>query len=119
MNHFLKSFKYAGKGAVTTFRLGFNFKVMIVLALCAVLFGFVFAIAPHEWALIFICIGMVLGAECLNTAIEAVVDLVCPDYHDLAERAKDCAAGGVLLTSIASFIVALFVFVPKFANLIL
>lgn len=118
-NRFLRSFKYAGRGVLSAFRLGSNFKVMIVLALCAVVLGFLFSIAPTEWALIFICIGMVLGAECLNTAIEAVVDLVCPEHHDLAGRAKDCAAGGVLIASIASFVVALFLFVPKFAGLLL
>lgn len=110
---FLKSFQYAAKGVVSTFQLGFNFKVMLVLALCAIALGFICCISPVEWAIICICIGLVLGGECLNTALEKTVDLVSPEYSRLAEIAKDCAAAGVLIFSIASFCVALFLFVPK------
>lgn len=110
---FLKSFIFAAQGIVKTFRLGFNFKVMLVFALCALILGLIFQISLPEWALIFICIGMVLGGECLNTALEKTIDLVSPTYHELAGIAKDCAAGAVLILSIASFCVALLIFIPK------
>ena len=112
---FLKSFGYAFTGIAETFRVGLNFKVQLCFAALAIVLGIAFRIAPVEWAAISICIGVVLGGECMNTALEAIVDLASPDYHELAKRAKDCAAGGVLVCSFASVAVAAFVFLPRFA----
>ena len=53
------------------------------------------------------------AAECVNTAIESVVDLVSPDYHELARRAKDCAAGAVLIFALVSVVVAVVVYGPR------
>ncbi len=59
-----------------------------------------------KWAMVFICSGMVLAAESLNTAVEYIVDLVSPEYNELAGKAKDVAAGAVLFTAIFSALVA-------------
>jgi len=64
------------------------------------------------------CIGMVVGAEMINTAIENVVDLASPDQHPLAGKAKDIAAGAVLICAIISVIIGLLIFVPKGWNMI-
>ena len=116
---FIKSFGYAFEGIAESFRVGRNFKVQLCVAVLAVVLGIAFAISPVEWAAIAICIGVVLGGECVNTAIEAIVDLASPDYHELAKRAKDCAAGGVLICSFASVAVAAFVFLPRIAAFIM
>ena len=60
-----------------------------------------------KWCTFLVCSGMVLAAEALNTAVEYVVDLVSPEYHVLAGKAKDVAAAGVLFASLAAGIVAL------------
>ncbi len=114
---FIKSFGYAFSGIAQTFREGRNFKVQLCFAVAAIVLGFAFKIEPHEWLAIIICMGCVLGGECVNTSIEAIVDLVSPDYHELAKRAKDCAAGGVLVCAIASVIVEAIIIVPKFFSL--
>lgn len=62
--------------------------------------------AMWKWIMFFLCSGMVLAAEALNTAIEYVVDLVSPDYHVLAGKAKDMAAAAVLFTAVFSAIIA-------------
>ncbi len=41
---------------------------------------------------------LVLIVELLNSAIEAIVDLASPEYHDLAKRAKDMGSAGVLIS---------------------
>ena len=110
---FLHSFKCAAEGIVHACVTGRNFKVQLCFAVAAVVLGIAFGISFTEWAVIAVCIGVVLGGECVNTAIEAVVDLVSPDYNELAKHAKDCAAGAVLICSIASVIVAALVFLPK------
>ena len=109
----IRSFGYAFSGIGQAFREGRNFKVQLGFAVLAVVLGIAFRIDPVEWAAIAICIGVVLGGECMNTALEAVVDLASPDYHELARRAKDCAAGGVLICSFASVAVAAFIFLPR------
>ena len=112
---FLNSFGYAFQGIAESFRVGRNFKVQTCVGALAVVLGLAFGISPVEWAVICVCIGAVLGGECMNTAMEAIVDLASPDYHELAKRAKDCAAGGVLVASFASVAVAAFIFLPRIA----
>ena len=90
-----------------------NFKSELGFGVAAIVLGILFGITPTEWAVIAVCIGCVLGGECLNTALEALVDLVSPDFNKLAKTAKDCAAGAVLLSSVASLFVAAFIFLPK------
>ena len=46
---------------------------------------------------ILICHVLVLIAELINTAVEAVVDMVSPGFHLQAKKAKDTASAAVLL----------------------
>ena len=61
---------------------------------------------------VLLCCGLVLSLELLNTALEAIVDLVSPTYHPLAKIAKDVAAGAVLLSSGMSLLIGLYLFLP-------
>lgn len=115
---FIKSFGYAFAGIASAFRDGRNFKVQLCFAALAIVLGITFAIDLAEWAAIAICIGLVLGLECMNTALEALVDLVTQDYDERAKKAKDCAAGAVLLCSVASVFVAAFIFLPRIFQLL-
>lgn len=90
-----------------------NFRIELCFLVLCVVLGFVFAISPVEWALCFVCFGLVLGGEALNTAIEAVVDLVSPGYHELAGIAKDCAAGATYLFALSALAVGIIIFAPK------
>lgn len=56
--------------------------------------------------------GLVLGLELLNTALEALVDLVSPEQHRLAKVVKDTAAGAVLLACVFAVLVGAAVLVP-------
>ena len=69
-------------------------------------------VSAGEWAALVLAMGLVLGAEAMNTALERVVDLASPQWHPLARDAKDVAAAAVLLCSAAAAIVGLLVFVP-------
>ncbi|OWP64302.1 diacylglycerol kinase [Hymenobacter amundsenii] len=74
--------------------------------------GLYCGLARWEWVAVVLSVGAVWGAELLNTAVEAVVDLVSPEYHPLAGRAKDVAAGAVLVVALAALVVGLLVFGP-------
>ena len=98
-NKFFKSFRYAAQGVVSAAGER-NFKVDIAAAACALALCALLQVPLWGWAAVVVCIGAVLAAECVNTAIEAVVDLASPDIHPLAKRAKDCAAGAALILSL-------------------
>jgi diacylglycerol kinase (ATP) len=101
------SFQYAGAGLKYAFVTQRNFRVHAAIGSIAVSLGLVLHLLPVELALIGLTIGLVLTLELLNTAIEAVVDLVVDtQYHELAKIAKDCAAGAVLVSTLASLGVA-------------
>lgn len=109
----IQSFGYAGRGIKFVFGTEANMKIHIAVAVLVVVCGFVFSISMTEWLFCLLCIGLVFGMEMMNTAIENVVDLVSPEYHYLAGKAKDIAAGAVLITAIISVIVGLLIFFPK------
>lgn len=86
------AFKCAAEGVAFAFKQR-NMRIDSGFAVAAVVLGFALRIDAPSWLAIVICIGAVMAAETANTAIEAVVDLVSPEYHVLAKHAKDCAAG--------------------------
>ena len=112
------AFKCAWAGIVHAAATGRNFKIELGFAVAAVVLGVALQIDVTQWAVVCLCIGAVLGGECANTALEALVDLASPGYSELARIAKDCAAGAVLVTSVASLFVAAFVYLPKMLALI-
>ena len=77
------------------------------------------AIGPldFEWIAVILCIGAVLAAEGVNSAIEALCDKVSPEYDEAIKHTKDLAAGAVLILAVMSIIVGLLIFVPKILSL--
>lgn len=112
---FKKSFGFALQGFRYTLATERNIRVMLGGAASAVVMGLVLQLDLVSWAIVLLCIGCVLAAELMNTAIETVVDLVSPEYHPLAGHAKDIAAAAVY---VLSFLVAV-VGVCVFANAII
>lgn len=70
-----------------------------------------------EWIAVTIVIGAVLAAEAVNSSIEALADLVSPEYNEAIKRTKDLAAGAVLWMAIAAAIVGFIIFIPKIMDL--
>ncbi len=108
----VSSFGHAFDGIKTAARER-NFKIELGFAVAAVALGIWLGNDMTQWAVISLCIGIVLACECVNTALEAAVDLISPEYNELAKIAKDCAAGSVLIMSFASLFVAAFIYLPK------
>jgi len=114
----IQSFVYAGRGIRTVFGSEPNMKIHTVIGILVIICGFIFNLSVTEWLLCLLCFGLVTGAEMINTSIENIVDLVSPDQHPLAGKAKDAAAGAVLICAIVSVIIGLLIFVPKGWSLI-
>ncbi|HWK58949.1 MAG TPA: diacylglycerol kinase family protein [Parapedobacter sp.] len=106
-------FADAFNGIVATYRSERNLRIHMILALVAVALGVWLRLAPGEWCWIAVCIALVIMAELINTAIEAWVDMVSPNEHPLAKKAKDAAAGAVLVAAVFSATVGTLIFLPK------
>ena len=113
-----KSFGYAFEGIFTGIKKERNMKIHCLAMLCVVAAGFVFRISVSEGCICLILFGMILSLELVNTAMEAVVDLVTEERRPLAKLAKDTAAGAVLIAAIMAAGVGLLIFVPKVLELI-
>ena len=108
-----KSFGYAFQGIFTCIRKERNMKIHCMVAALVVIAGLILGISVTEWCICLGLFGMVMALELVNTAVEAVVDLVTEERHPLAKIAKDTAAGAVLIAAIMAAIVGLIIFVPK------
>ena len=109
-----KSFYFAFKGVADLFSGRHPNAIIHLLAVIIVgIAGVCYNISNTEWSMVIVCIMTVLSMEAVNSAIEYIVDLVSPQYHPLAGKAKDIAAAAVLLSAIGSVLVAMFIFIPK------
>lgn len=114
----INSFSFAIKGIVSSFKSERNMKIHTVAMILVIILGFVFKISIQEWTYITISIALVIGAEVFNTAIETSIDLITKEQNELAGRAKDLAAGAVLIFAISSLIVGALIFIPKILEVI-
>ena len=112
------SFKHAFDGFVYAIRTQPNFRFDLLATICVILLGIYFSVSPVEWLILVFTINMVLAAEMLNTAIEAMVDLITLEKRVDAKIAKDVSAGMVLISAVLSVVVALIVFLPKILTVI-
>jgi diacylglycerol kinase len=90
-----------------------NFKIHLGFALLATLLGFILNISLAEWALVALCIGLVLALEMINTAIEQLCNIVYPGFNPLIKMVKDVSAAAVLVVAIAAAICGFIIFIPK------
>ena len=111
--HERKSFGYAIEGIVYSFKKGTHFKIHVAAAIVVVILGLIYAISSFEWLVVLLISSAVIAAEAFNTAIEETCDILHPEHHPGARLAKHCAAGAVLILSIAAVIIGLIIFLPK------
>lgn len=117
-NHptFWRSFGFALQGFRFAVRSERNIKVMLSGFAAAVVMGFIVSLSPMQWAIVLLCCGVVIMAELFNTAIETIVDLVSPEYHMLAGRAKDIAAAAVYVLCMFIAVIGLIIYINAALN---
>lgn len=107
----IKSFKYAFRGLYFAFG-DYNFLFHFPAAVLVLVMAWFFEVKSVELLFLFSAIFGVWVSEIFNTSIEILTDMVSPDYHIMAGKVKDLAAGAVLLTAIYAIIVGCIVFIP-------
>lgn len=116
-----KTFNHKLKNALTGIRSAFQtentFRIQLVIGVVILLGLPMIQPALVWWALIIVCITLVLAAELINTAMETLIDHLHPDIHPEMGKVKDIMAGMVLVLSIASVLIALIAFIATYKGI--
>lgn len=114
----IQSFKYAFSGLSLMLKSQHNAWLHAVATFCVVILGLVCGLSSGEWCWLVLAIMAVWTAEALNTALEFLADVTSPEFHPLIKKAKDVAAGAVLLSALGSVIIALLVLGPRLCSML-
>ncbi len=110
MKRFIKSLSYAFAGIKVAVGEQRNVQIHLTIFLLVIAAGLFIDINHSEWLAVILASSIVISTEMINTAIEKVVDLASPEIHPLAKKAKDIAAGAVLVAVCFAVIIGLLVF---------
>ncbi len=108
----IQSFKYAIRGVILMLKSQHNAWLHAVASILVLFVGLLFGLSDPEWCRLVLAIMAVWTAEALNTALEFLADVASPEFHPLVEKAKDVAAGAVLISAVGSVVIALLVLGP-------
>ena len=113
---FLKSFGYSIDGLKYAYKNEQSMLIHILVTIAVITLNVVLTIfdkiGKEVWWISLIVIGMVLAAELINTAIEAVVDMVTTEYNPLAKVAKDCGSAATFVLAVMAFAIGVVVYGP-------
>ena len=109
-----KSMGFALKGAIKLITTEHSVMVQSSVAVLMIIAGFYFNISHEEWLIQTLAIGLVLGIEGLNTAVEKIADFIHPEYHERIGFIKDIAAGSVFFAAMTAIAIACIIYIPKF-----
>lgn len=108
----LKSFSYAGQGIWFALKSQHNAWIHLVATLLVCAAGWALHISTQDWRWLWVAICLVWFAELMNTAFEYLCDVISPEFHISVKRAKDIAAGAVLVCAVTAALIGVSVFSP-------
>lgn len=108
----LESFRFASRGVLYVLRTQHNAWIHAGVTVAVVAVSFCMPLSVIEWCVLVLAITVVWIAEAFNTALESLSDAVSPERHPLVGRAKDAAAGAVLLASVGAATIGVLVLGP-------
>ena len=109
----IRSVGFALKGIFLLLRTEASIQIQFGIAIVMTIAGFYFQISNTEWILQLFAIGLVMGIEGVNTAIEKISDYIQPKNDPKIGFIKDISAGAVMIVSIVATIIGLIIYVPK------
>lgn len=107
-----RSFVYAFRGLRLLFVSQHNARIHLAAAALVCAAGLAAGLERAEWLWITVAIVLVLLAEAANTAVEFLADALTTEFNPLIEKAKNVAAGAVLLAAIGAAIIGACIFLP-------
>lgn len=94
-----------------------HLKFHFFAAFAVIILGLILKLTREDWAIIILTIGLVISLELTNTAIEEIVNSFTDEAHPAAKKAKDVAAGAVLIASVTALIIGMVIFLPYLITL--
>lgn len=116
IKHIFDAFGYSLKGlkAAITYEEAFRLELIAVVIMLPL--AFVLGRSPREYAMLIGCLLLVLIVELINSAIEAIVDRVSVEHHELSGRAKDIGSAAVMLTLVNVAVIWGFILYARLAG---
>lgn len=108
----LQSFRSAFAGFFYCLRTQRNFRLHLLVTILVLGLAYLLRIERVEISILLLTILLVLTLEMINTAAEALIDLVAPDGKEKARIVKDVAAAAVLVAAIGVMIIGIIIFYP-------
>ena len=108
----VESFKHAIRGIGLMLRSQQNAWIHAMATVSVVVFGLLFGVTRSQWCWLVLALAVEWTADAMNTALELLADFASPEFHPLVKKAKDVAAGAVLISALGSVIIGLFVLGP-------
>lgn len=118
LKRFFKSFTYNFEGFKYALLNEQSMIIHFIVATVVIILGFILKLNKYEWMITLLIIACVISSEFINTAIEAVVDMVMKEKHPLAKIAKDTASTAVGVFALVALIIGCIIFVPKILLLV-
>lgn len=113
----IRAVRYAINGVLVMLKSQHNAWIHALATLIVCALGLYFDFTKSEWCWIVLAIAVVWTAEALNTSLEFLINAATPEYHPLVEKAKDVAAGAVLISAIGAAVIGLIIIVPYLLRL--
>jgi len=113
ISKFFRSFFIGFIGLMHVIATEQNMRIHLVAAAGVIVAGFLLRLASWEWTAVLLCVGLVLSAECMNSALERLADRVSLEKDPMIKHAKDCGSAAVLVLAIFSAVVGFIVIGPK------
>ena len=110
---FFDALYYSFQGMRHFFQHERNGKIQLIVAAVTIAAAALLGISAAEWLTVLVCVGMVIGLEMLNAAVEQLCNKVEASYDPVIKTVKDIAAGAVLFVSIISIAIGVIIFLPK------
>ena len=95
-----------------------NMRFHIIAGITAIALGIGLGVPLSQWSALVFAITVVLVAEALNSAMEAVMDIIHPDHHQMVKVVKDVMAGAALLSATGAATIGAIVFIPRIIHLV-
>jgi diacylglycerol kinase len=108
---------YAWEGVCYVARTQANWRIHVVAAVLVWIAAVLLNVSPLELAVLALTVGAVLALEAMNTAVEAAIDAAGSYPSPMGKRAKDAAAGAVLVAACAAIVVGASIFIPRIVAL--
>jgi diacylglycerol kinase len=111
------SFKFAFRGLKSMLKNEHNSRIHLMAAVIAVALAIILKLNWHEWSLLIAVIGIVFLTELLNSSLEALADLVDPEWNEKIRKSKDYAAAAVFISALTAVVIGGLIFIPKILSL--